>query len=150
MPKWIEGRRRDADAKRIYRVWSAMVQRCCNPNNAAYRNYGAKGVRVCDRWRSFDAFIADMGTPEVGMSIERIDSRGSYEPSNCTWIPRRDQSKNRPDWCYAVQVNDETMTLKDAWRSVAPGDVTYRAVQKRMARGWSIGAALTAAPRTRC
>ena len=75
--------------------WRNMVQRCTNPNHTAYRYYGGRGIRVCDRWLSFPNFLDDMGTRPAGYSIERIDVNGNYEPSNCKWIPRLDQWKNR-------------------------------------------------------
>lgn len=79
-----------------YSTWLGMKNRCSNPNNNGYKYYGGKGVRVCDRWKeSFENFLNDMGTKPVGMSIDRIDSNGDYEPSNCKWSTREEQNKNR-------------------------------------------------------
>jgi hypothetical protein len=79
----------------VYRAWQAMIARCSNPNHRNYRNYGGRGIRVCERWRDFMAFYADMGDPPRGMSLDRIDNDGGYEPSNCRWATRVDQGRNR-------------------------------------------------------
>jgi hypothetical protein len=80
---------------RIYQIWCAMLQRCRNPNNRDYRNYGARGITVCDRWLSFVNFLIDMGEPPPGMSIDRIDVNSHYEPRNCKWSTTSEQNRNR-------------------------------------------------------
>lgn len=71
-----------------YRTWQAIIQRCTNPKDRAYQYYGARGVKICERWRnSFAAFLADMGPkPGRSYSIDRIDEDGNYEPGNCRWV----------------------------------------------------------------
>lgn len=79
-----------------YRIWSGMLSRCHNPNDTGYYKYGARGVVVCDRWRgSFEAFYADMGPRPDGMSIDRIDPEGNYEPGNCRWATTLVQARNK-------------------------------------------------------
>jgi hypothetical protein len=80
---------------RVYGVWEAMVQRCTNPNNADYDNYGGRGITVCEDWRSFENFFADMGEPPPGLTLDRIDNNGNYEPGNCRWTSYSVQLKNR-------------------------------------------------------
>lgn len=72
-----------------------MHERCRLPSHPAYKNYGGRGVAVCDRWRSFPAFLADMGERPEGLTIDRIDVNKGYEPSNCRWATRTQQIANR-------------------------------------------------------
>lgn len=78
-----------------YESWSAMIDRCHNPNCRGYKNYGGRGIAVCDAWRKFENFFADMGPRPPGFSIERADNDRGYDPANCSWIPRADQVKNQ-------------------------------------------------------
>ncbi len=72
-----------------------MNTRCNNPQATGYEHYGGRGIGVCDRWRSFPAFLEDMGpAPSSRHSVERRDVNGHYEPSNCFWLPRESQSRN--------------------------------------------------------
>jgi len=78
-----------------YRTWSSMIQRCTNPNNKNYKNYGERKISVCDRWMKFENFIEDMGErPCKNYSIERLDVNGNYEPENCIWADKFSQSQN--------------------------------------------------------
>lgn len=78
-----------------YKVWRAMIDRCEKPNSKPYRWYGARGIKVCDRWKSFSNFIEDMGRRPAKMTIDRIDNDGNYEPSNCRWISHLENCRNR-------------------------------------------------------
>lgn len=76
-------------------AWRNTKQKCQNPRHADYAYYGARGIRVCDRWQSFENFVEDMGLRPEGLTLERRDNDGHYEPSNCVWATRQEQSDNR-------------------------------------------------------
>lgn len=121
-------------------VWSAMKNRCENPNDPAYKNYGGRGITVCERWHTFSLFLADMQPRPVGGMLDRIDNNGPYSPDNCKWSTRKEQNSNRRN-CIMVVLDGEPMTLKEACRRRS---LTYRAVHKRITmRGWSIERSLS-------
>lgn len=78
-----------------YKIWSAMIQRCTNPNSQNYHRYGGRGVRVCERWLKFENFLADMGERPDGTTLDRVDNDGNYEVTNCRWATRETQYRNR-------------------------------------------------------
>lgn len=81
---------------RAYHSWEAMIQRCTNPHTKAFKNYGGRGITICDRWRrSFEAFLADMGEPPDGHTLDRKNNDGCYEPDNCRWATRAEQKLNQ-------------------------------------------------------
>lgn len=93
--------------------WEGMRQRCYNPNNNSYHRYGGRGITVCERWReSFENFLEDMGPAPEGHSIERKDNNGNYEPDNCRWANKREQSLNRRT-SRLVTAHGRTLTIKE-------------------------------------
>jgi hypothetical protein len=99
----VRGKKRPKE----YTAWDHMIRRCHNPNYQNYKWYGARGISVCDRWRSYENFINDMGpAPSKGHSLDRVNNDGNYEPGNCKWSTQKEQANNmrRPKKSQSVKV----------------------------------------------
>jgi len=123
-----------------YSAWAHMIQRCTNPNNVAWKNYGERGITVCDRWRDFRCFLEDMG-PKLSpsLSLERKDNSLGYFASNCRWGTRTEQSNNRRN-NVRIEFRGETHTIKE-WANIL--GFSKSALDQRLWKGWTIEAALT-------
>lgn len=100
-----------------YWSWIDMRKRCNNKKCLSYKDYGGRGIKVCEQWNSFQAFLADMGPRPFGWTIDRIDVNGNYEPSNCRWVPKAHQNKNTRKNIY-FEIDGETLCLADACRKL--------------------------------
>src|SRR5258708_6328911 len=86
-----------------YKVWKTIRDRCNNPKSKKYPYYGGRGIKLCERWNDYENFIADMGPRASGMTIERVNNDGDYEPSNCKWATQAEQNRNRGKYNYSTE-----------------------------------------------
>ena len=126
-------------ASRAYNSWAHMLQRCNNPAAHRWPLYGGRGITVCEKWKSFEGFFEDMGDPPEGMSLDRIDVNGNYEPSNCRWATQKEQTRNMRRTRY-VQIGGETKPLAEWCERLG---VPYSMARDRLNRGWLPERALT-------
>lgn len=126
---------------RLYRCWRNMKDRCDNPNNNEYKNYGGRGIKVCKEWTNFNPFYdwAISHGYQNNLTIERIDVNGNYCPENCTWITRYAQARNRTD-NRTISFNGKTMIITDWAKELGISEATIR---HRLNIGWSIERTLT-------
>lgn len=123
---------------RVYAIWCCMRARCSNPNNPAYANYGGRGILVCSRWQKFSNFLADMGEPAAGMSLERKDNNNGYSKENCTWADRFSQGRNKRN-NVLLTIDGETLPLS-SWAERY--GLKYGTVHQRIRQGWPAEAAV--------
>lgn len=115
-----------------YTSWQAMKARCRNPTDKDYPRYGGRGISICHEWvDSFEAFFADMGRRPSGMTLERIDTNGNYEPGNCEWATPTEQARNRRRSVY-VQWKGRRAHLADVAEELG---ISYGAAFMRLKRG---------------
>lgn len=98
---------------RAYQAWQHMLRRCQNPQDHAYARYGGRGIRVCARWQELANFCADMGDPSDGLSLERVNNNGDYEPGNCVWATVKQQQRNTRANRYITVCGDQ-ITIPEA------------------------------------
>ncbi len=135
------GHARNGKRHPLYRVWSHMIERCENPNNEGFKDYGARGIKVCPRWReSFTAFLTDMGErPTPKHTIDRKDNDKGYEPGNARWATAFEQANNKRSSRWVTH-DGHTLTLKQAATLCG---ITYSSLHSRLLRGWPVEKALT-------
>lgn len=125
---------------RVYGVWRQIVQRCRNPDSPSYHNYGARGIDVCERWRSFENFIADMGDRPAGYSLDRIDNDKGYFPENCRWTTMSQQLNNRRN-NVVIEWQGKSQTLAE-WATELGFE--WHTLRNRLQRlHWSVEKAFT-------
>lgn len=115
---------------RVYKAWQNMKTRCTNRNTASFGAYGGRGIQVCRRWLDYENFLADMGLPLLGQSLDRINVDGNYEPANCRWADAETQQNNRRE--HIRPLGDLTLSQEARSRGIRPNTALYR-----LMRGWS-------------
>jgi hypothetical protein len=131
------------DARRsLFRLWSNIKNRCRNPNTARYKDYGGRGITICDEWLDFDAFAAGVGMRPTGMSLDRIDNSRGYEPGNVRWASPTTQNRNSRR-AVMVSYAGKTQCIA-AWCEEL--GLKYVTVKARRKRGWSLVDAVTTPP----
>ena len=123
-----------------YKSWAHLKERCQNSKCKSYANYGGRGIAVCEKWLTFEGFWEDMGpTYKKGLSIDRIDNNGNYEPSNCRWADSKTQSMNKRNNVF-VEYNGQSKSIGQ-WAIVF--GIKASTITTRLANNWSIEMALT-------
>lgn len=144
-----EGRNRLADATRThgmssfgpeYDVWVGMMSRCHNQNSDAYKNYGGRGIVVCDAWHDVRNFLKDMGhRPSPKHSIERRDNERGYSHDNCYWATKHDQVRNTRRNVF-LEIDGQILTMKDAAKHLG---MCYATLRQRFRNGWTVEKAIS-------
>lgn len=126
---------------RIYNTWLQMIQRCTNTNNTHYKDYGGRGITVCNRWFKFENFNEDMGEHwKPGLTLERRNNKEGYSPENCYWATRKQQARNRRNNLY-ITYNKRTRLLIE-WSKETR--IPYDTLRARIyILGWLVKQALT-------
>ena len=112
----------DMSKTKLYKVWKSMNERCYLPSAISYKNYGSRGIRVCDEWRndfvSYYNYVKQLPHfEEHGYSLDRIDNNGNYEPGNVRYSTKKDQQNNRRNTIF-IEINDETKSVSD-WAKIS-------------------------------
>lgn len=126
--------------KATYSTWYSMKRRCFCPTEPSYKHYGGRGITVCKRWaESFEAFLEDMGERPDGMSIDRINNDGNYEPGNCRWATPQQQRINQRNTVHWLEFNGKSMPLR-YWASEI--GMKEECLLGRLRRGMDVAAAI--------
>ena len=126
---------------RTYKIWTGMKQRCHTKSTTSYKWYGARGISVCERWQEFSAFLEDMGEAPKGMTLDRIDNAGNYEPTNCRWVDIFAQANNRRQNYRLITHDGLTLGVRQWEKRLG---LSGGALWHRIKNGWPIATALSA------
>lgn len=132
---------------RLFRIWNGIKGRCFNKNNNKFKNYGGRGISICDEWKNdFKTFYdwAMSNGYADNLTIDRIDNNGNYEPSNCRWVNQKVQQNNKSNSCF-IEYNGKSLTLSQ-WAELY--GLNYSTLKSRLSYGWTIEKALLIPVRT--
>ena len=130
--------------RKLYDVWRQMHRRCYSPACKDFPAWGGRGITICQEWHDVRAFCAwaESAGYAAGLTIERVDVNGNYEPGNCRWIPNEKQASNTRRLTF-LEAFGETRRI-DEWAAIT--GIKYRTIKMRLALGWDAEAALTVVP----
>lgn len=125
----------------IYKTWIKIKSRCHSITDKGYKNYGGRGIKVCERWfNSFENFLLDMGQkPSPLYSIERLNNNGDYEPNNCIWATQKVQARNKRNSRF-IEYKGETRNINE-WAEIT--GLNRLIIYRRIKNGWSVEKALS-------
>lgn len=125
---------------RQYRIWNSMLNRCRNKKSNNWKNYGAKGITVCDRWHTFELFWEDMQKGYTdAMTIDRIDNSKGYSPDNCRWVDAKEQGRNKAS-VKRYKYKGKLLTVPQL---AELHGLKYGTLRERLKRGWGLKEALS-------
>ena len=123
----------DGSLKKSYRTWSNMIRRCTDPKSHIWKYYGGRGISVCERWSGYATgyrnFVEDMGEKPAGLTLDRIDNNGNYEPGNCQWATWKEQAGNR-------RKTGPTENPNSIRQQAIKAGLPYMVVYLRIKAGW--------------
>lgn len=122
-----------------YTSWANMIQRCTNKKNPGYKNYGGRGIGVCKRWLTFQNFYQDMGDRPPKKEIDRINNNGDYGPTNCRWVNKKTQNRNRRNNKYLVCSGENKLIAE--WADIF--QIDKNKIIWRIKNGWTAEEAVT-------
>jgi hypothetical protein len=129
-----------------YKSWHTMMQRCGNPNNPQFKDYGERGITVCERWKVFKNFLTDMGVRPEGLTLDRKDNSKGYTPDNCKWSTKQEQQRNtRSNNVWELDGQRKTVA---EWADQL-GMKRHSLYMRVASYGWTVRRALTTAPMLR-
>lgn len=132
---------------RVYRIWHKIRERCYKKKDKIYPLYGGRGIKMCERWKIFENFLKDMGFPPTNHhSIDRIDTNGNYEPSNCRWATAIEQQNNRRNNVRLTH-KGETKTMAE-WSRIY--GIRMATLSQRIKKNWPVSDALETPPDPKC
>jgi hypothetical protein len=131
--KIIHGHARRNNTSRVYFIWCGMISRATNERYRDFKHYGGRGIKVCERWLKFENFLSDMGEAPAGLSIDRINNDGNYEPENCRWATRQTQNRNcRSNRVFTINgITGCVAALAEAF------GIHHTVIRTRLVSGWS-------------
>ena len=150
MPSKIHGmtgnHRKGIPQTRFYKIWGNMKQRCTNPNNVRYADYGGRGITLCKRWYEFKNFMEDMyETYYETATLDRINNSKGYTPSNCRWASYAEQNQNSRR-CVMVKIGNESKPI-NAW--CREFGIPYTTFKQRRKNGWELAKACSTPPNSK-